>query len=44
MTNKETAYNKISELIVRFDEQIQSYKKTEYNETSKQYRANTNPY
>ncbi|MFA4853696.1 MAG: N-6 DNA methylase, partial [Bacteroidales bacterium] len=33
MTNKETAYKKISELIVRFDEQIQSYKKTDYNET-----------
>ncbi len=33
MINKEAAYKKISELVERFDEQIQSYKKTEYNET-----------
>ncbi len=30
---KETAYNKIEELVTRFTEQIVSYKKTDYNET-----------
>lgn len=30
---KEQAYNKISELVERFNEQLVSYKKTEYNET-----------
>jgi predicted type IV restriction endonuclease len=33
MSNKETAYKKISELVERFDEQYTSYKKSEYNET-----------
>jgi len=33
MTDKETAYKKISELVERFDEQYDSYKKAEYNET-----------
>ncbi|MBN1651979.1 MAG: N-6 DNA methylase [Bacteroidales bacterium] len=33
MINKETAYNKIAELVARFSEQIDSYKKTSYNET-----------
>ena len=30
---KEIAYNKIEELVIRFSEQIVSYKKSEYNET-----------
>jgi type I restriction-modification system DNA methylase subunit len=33
MINKEAAYNKISELVERFDEQYESYKSPEYNET-----------
>jgi predicted type IV restriction endonuclease len=33
MSAKESAYNKISELVTRFEEQIVSYKKSEYNET-----------
>ena len=33
MINKETAYKKIEELVQRFEEQITSYKKTDYNET-----------
>ncbi len=33
MTNKETAYQKISELVQRFTEQFASYKSAEYNET-----------
>jgi type I restriction-modification system DNA methylase subunit len=33
MINKEAAYKKISELVERFDEQIISYKKADYNET-----------
>ncbi|MCX6238293.1 MAG: N-6 DNA methylase [Bacteroidia bacterium] len=33
MTNKETAYQKISELVKRFEEQIDSYKNANYNET-----------
>jgi len=33
MTDKETAFRKISELVNRFDEQYASYKKAEYNET-----------
>lgn len=33
MTNKEVAYQKISELVVRFEEQIDSYKNANYNET-----------
>ena len=33
MTNKETAYKKISELVERFGEQYESYKRPEYNET-----------
>lgn len=32
MTTKEEAYSKVSELIERFNEQIASYKKTDYNE------------
>jgi len=34
MTPKESAHKKISELVVRFEEQYASYKKLEYNETS----------
>jgi type I restriction-modification system DNA methylase subunit len=33
MINKESAYKKISELVKRFDDQYESYKKTDYNET-----------
>jgi len=33
MTSKETAYKKTEELVQRFGEQIDSYKKTKYNET-----------
>lgn len=33
MTNKEEAYKKISELVERFGDQIESYKKSDYNET-----------
>ncbi len=33
MTPQETAYKKIAELVQRFEEQIASYKKSEYNET-----------
>lgn len=33
MTTKETAYKQIEELVQRFGEQIDSYKKTDYNET-----------
>jgi hypothetical protein len=33
MTNKETAYKQIEDLVTRFDEQIESYKKSDYNET-----------
>ncbi|HLF45664.1 MAG TPA: hypothetical protein VI548_04530, partial [Chitinophagaceae bacterium] len=33
MTSKETAYKQIEELVQRFGEQIDSYKKTDYNET-----------
>jgi len=33
MTNKEEAYKKIFELVERFGDQIESYKKTDYNET-----------
>ncbi|OQA02348.1 MAG: Type IIS restriction enzyme Eco57I [Bacteroidetes bacterium ADurb.Bin408] len=33
MTDKETAYGKISELVIRFKEQYASYKKADYNET-----------
>lgn len=33
MINKEAAYKKISELVERFDEQFDSYKKADYNET-----------
>ncbi|MCC6550722.1 MAG: N-6 DNA methylase [Ignavibacteriaceae bacterium] len=33
MTEKEAAFNKISLLVERFAEQIDSYKKTDYNET-----------
>jgi len=33
MINKEAAYKKISELVERFDEQFNSYKKADYNET-----------
>ncbi|MFA4907012.1 MAG: N-6 DNA methylase, partial [archaeon] len=33
MTDKETAYQKIAELIKRFDEQYDSYKNVAYNET-----------
>ncbi|MDZ4758988.1 MAG: N-6 DNA methylase, partial [Bacteroidota bacterium] len=33
MQTKETAYKKIAQLVERFDEQYNSYKKTEYNET-----------
>ncbi len=34
MIEKETAYNKISELVDRFEEQYTSYKNGDYNETS----------
>ncbi len=33
MVNKETAYKTISELVDRFTDQYESYKKSEYNET-----------
>jgi len=33
MNQKELAYQKISDLVTRFDEQFESYKKTIYNET-----------
>jgi hypothetical protein len=33
MTNKESAFKKISELVERFDEQFDSYKNVNYNET-----------
>jgi len=33
MTNKEAAYKKISELVDRFSDQYDSYKKSDYNET-----------
>ena len=33
MVSKETAYNKISQLVTRFGEQIGSYKNSDYNET-----------
>ena len=33
MTTKETAFKKISELVERFGEQIESYKHSDYNET-----------
>lgn len=33
MINKEAAYKKISELVERFDEQFDSYKKADYSET-----------
>ena len=33
MINKEAAYQKISELVKRFEEQIDSYKNANYNET-----------
>lgn len=33
MLNKEAAYATIKELVQRFDEQVQSYKNTDYNET-----------
>jgi type I restriction-modification system DNA methylase subunit len=33
MINKESAYKKISELVKRFGDQYESYKKTDYNET-----------
>lgn len=33
MINKDTAYKKISELVERFNEQYDSYKKSDYNET-----------
>jgi hypothetical protein len=33
MYTKDSAYNKVSELVIRFDEQYASYKKSDYNET-----------
>ena len=33
MFNKEEAFNKISELVERFDDQKEFYKKSDYNET-----------
>ena len=33
MLNKETAYKKIAELVDRFEEQYDSYKNADYNET-----------
>jgi type I restriction-modification system DNA methylase subunit len=33
MSTKEEAYNKIEELVVRFEEQFESYKQSDYNET-----------
>ena len=35
MTTNESAHKKISELVERFDEQFDSYKKAKYNETQK---------
>ncbi|MBD0350886.1 MAG: hypothetical protein ICV65_07025 [Flavisolibacter sp.] len=34
MTTKDTAYHTITELVHRFDEQKDSYKRTEYNQPS----------
>lgn len=33
MTNKEQGLQKVKELVIRFNEQLQSYKKADYNET-----------
>jgi adenine-specific DNA-methyltransferase len=33
MINKDLAYKKISELVARFEEQYDFYKKSDYNET-----------
>ena len=33
MISKEAAYTIVEDLVTRFDEQIASYKKTDYNET-----------
>lgn len=33
MITKDSAYNKISNLVIRFDEQYASYRRSEYNET-----------
>ena len=33
MTNKEIGFKKVQELVTRFNEQLQSYKKSDYNET-----------
>jgi hypothetical protein len=33
MINRDTAYQKVAELVERFEEQFDSYKKAEYNET-----------
>ncbi len=33
MANKDAAYQKFSDLAMRFEEQFDSYKKSEYNET-----------
>ncbi|MBK9227795.1 MAG: N-6 DNA methylase [Ignavibacteria bacterium] len=33
MYTKDSAYSKVSELVIRFDEQYASYKKSDYNET-----------
>ena len=33
MIDKDTAYRKISELVARFEEQYDSYKRADYNET-----------
>ncbi len=33
MYTKEEAYEKVSQLVERFSDQVSSYKKSEYNET-----------
>ena len=33
MTTKETAFKQVEDLVQRFSEQIESYKKTDYDET-----------
>ena len=33
MTNKEVGFKKVQELVTRFNEQLASYKKSDYNET-----------
>lgn len=40
MNTKELGLEKINELVIRFNEQIVSYKKSEYNETQITYLEN----